>query len=93
MTRDLLADIEDGRFELDWASDVDQALEEMCSEKYDLFLIDYNLGRTDGLTLLEDGHRSRVYGAHHRADGTRETRDRPGGDAGRRGWLSGEVRP
>ena len=52
LTRDLLADIQDSRFELDWVSDVDQALEEMCSQKYDLFLIDYNLGRTDGLTLL-----------------------------------------
>jgi signal transduction histidine kinase len=52
LTRDLLTDIHDDRFELEWVSDVDQALVEMCSNKYDVFLIDYNLGRTDGLTLL-----------------------------------------
>ena len=53
LTRDLLTDIQDSHFQLDWVSDVDQALEEMCSRKYDLFLVDYNLGRTDGLTLLK----------------------------------------
>jgi signal transduction histidine kinase len=52
LTRDLLADIPDGRFELDWVSDVDQALEEMCRNKHDVFLIDYGLGRQDGLALL-----------------------------------------
>ncbi len=52
LTRDLLADIPDGQFQLDWVSDVDQALEEMCRNKHDLFLIDYGLGRLDGLSLL-----------------------------------------
>ena len=52
LTRDLLDDSQDSRFELDWVSDVDRALDEMCSKKHDLFLIDYNLGRSDGLTLL-----------------------------------------
>jgi signal transduction histidine kinase len=53
LTRDLLAEIPEGRFELDWVVDVDQALEEMCSNKHDLFLIDYGLGRIDGLSLLK----------------------------------------
>jgi signal transduction histidine kinase len=53
LTRDLLADFQDARFDLDWVSDVDQALEEMCRQKHDVILIDYNLGRTDGLTLLK----------------------------------------
>jgi signal transduction histidine kinase len=53
LTRDLLADIPDSQFELDWVSDVDQALEEMCRNKHDLFLIDYGLGRIDGLSLLK----------------------------------------
>lgn len=53
LTRDLLMDIPDQHFLHDWVSDTDQALEEMCDQKYDLFLVDYNLGRTDGLTLLK----------------------------------------
>jgi signal transduction histidine kinase len=52
LTRELLAEIPDSRFELDWVSDVDEALEEMGRQWHDLFLIDYNLGRTDGLSLL-----------------------------------------
>src|SRR5262249_9132380 len=52
LTRGLLSDIPDSRFELDWVSDPDEAIEEMCRKKHDLFLVDYNLGRTDGLSLL-----------------------------------------
>jgi signal transduction histidine kinase len=52
LTRDLLADIPDCRFELDWVSNVDDAIEEMCRNKHDLFLIDHGLGRIDGLSLL-----------------------------------------
>jgi signal transduction histidine kinase len=52
LTRDLLADIPDSRFQLDWVPDPDAALETMCRNEHDLFLIDYQLGRTNGLSLL-----------------------------------------
>ena len=52
LTRDLLADIPDSRFQLDWVPDPDKALETMCRNEHDLFLIDYQLGRTNGLSLL-----------------------------------------
>lgn len=52
LTRDLLADIPDFAFELDWVSDVDAALEAMCAGERDLYLVDYRLGRVDGLDLI-----------------------------------------
>lgn len=54
LTRELLADIPDVRFQLDWVSDPDKALETMCRNEHDLFLLDYHLGRTNGLSLLRE---------------------------------------
>lgn len=50
--RDLLAEIQENQFHLDWLSDAGRALEEMCGHTYALFLIDYKVGRADGLALL-----------------------------------------
>jgi signal transduction histidine kinase len=52
LTRELLSDIPESDFELDWLVDPEIALETICSCKHDLLLIDYHLGRTDGLSLL-----------------------------------------
>lgn len=54
LTRDLMAEIPDFTFELDWVSDVDAALEAMCAGKRDLYLVDYRLGRLDGLDLVRE---------------------------------------
>jgi len=54
LTRDLLADIPDFRFELDWVCDVDAALEAMSEGGRDLYLVDYRLGRLDGLDLTRE---------------------------------------
>jgi signal transduction histidine kinase len=52
LTQDLLRDIPDSRFELVWISDPDVALEAICRKEFDLCLVDYRLGKTDGLSLL-----------------------------------------
>ena len=52
LAHDLLSDIPDSDFELDWLADPDVALEAMCSQEHDMLLIDYQLGRVDGLSLL-----------------------------------------
>jgi signal transduction histidine kinase len=52
LTRDLLADIPDSNFQLDWLADPEAALEAICRQDHDMFLIDYRLGCTDGLSLL-----------------------------------------
>jgi signal transduction histidine kinase len=52
LTCDLLADIPDSNFQLDWLADPEAALEAICRQDHDMFLIDYRLGCTDGLSLL-----------------------------------------
>jgi len=54
LTRDLLADIPEFWFELDWVCDVEAALEEMCRGGRDLYLVDYRMGRLDGLDLIRE---------------------------------------
>jgi signal transduction histidine kinase len=53
LTRDLLADIPELRFELDWIADPEAGLEEMVRGRHDLHLIDYSLGKLDGLGLIQ----------------------------------------
>ena len=59
ITRDHLSDrsyladgVEEIRFELDWVDSYDKALRAFEENRYDLFLIDYQLGDKDGLSLL-----------------------------------------
>ena len=54
LTRDLLAEIPYFQFRLDWISDAVDALEEMSQGRHDLYLVDYRLGRLDGLALIRE---------------------------------------
>src|SRR5437867_3512329 len=53
LTRDLLFDSKDSRFDLDWISSYDAAVEAMQQGDRDIYLIDYRLGQRDGLELLK----------------------------------------
>jgi signal transduction histidine kinase len=57
LTRDLLADLSGSPFEVDWQPDFDAALETICRNAYDVYLLDYRLGRRDGLELLQEARR------------------------------------
>ena len=52
LTRDLLGESRRTRFELDWISSFDDALDALQRNGHDLALIDYRLGEHDGLELL-----------------------------------------
>jgi diguanylate cyclase (GGDEF)-like protein/PAS domain S-box-containing protein len=52
LTRDLLGESRRTRFELDWVSSFDAALDAITRNGHDLVLIDYRLGEHDGLELL-----------------------------------------
>ena len=52
MTRDLLEDIEDRHFQLEWARGYSHALEKVQRNDYDVCLVDYRLGEYNGLQLL-----------------------------------------
>src|SRR5581483_8077078 len=54
LTRDLLVRIERPRFQLDWASTYEGALQAIESNQHDVYLFDYHLGHSDGLQLLRE---------------------------------------
>ncbi len=52
LTRDLLDDIRPANIQLDWVTSVAQALEILKTSDHDLCLVDYQLGKENGLQLL-----------------------------------------
>jgi PAS domain S-box-containing protein len=52
ITRDLLSEIDDGRFRLEWVESYDTAIEAMKRCQHDVYLLDYRLGGRDGMDLL-----------------------------------------
>src|SRR5690606_7502891 len=56
--RHLLSQIWGSTYELDWVSDYDKALEKICQFEHDVYLIDYNLNKKNGLELIKDAIRA-----------------------------------
>jgi len=54
LTRDLLSEIKDGSFNLDWAQSYASGLEAIERAEHDVYLLDYQLGRGNGLDLLRE---------------------------------------
>lgn len=53
LTRDLLSESQGTRFEVEWVSDWDGALDVMGENQHDIYLLDYRLGEHNGLELLQ----------------------------------------
>lgn len=56
LTQDVVKDIPNGRFKLDWTPDYAAGIEAICDDKYDVFLLDYRLGAKSGLDLLREAN-------------------------------------
>ena len=52
--RDLLEEIPDRSYELEWVSDYDEALERMRERRHHLYILDYRLEARTGVELLEE---------------------------------------
>lgn len=52
ITRELFSDLNGASYEVDWVDDYDAALQAICSDKYDVYLLDYQLRAATGLDLL-----------------------------------------
>lgn len=50
---EMFYEISPKRFQLDWVATYNEGLESMISNQYDVYLLDYRLGRHNGLELLE----------------------------------------
>ena len=54
LTRDLLCEVEGERYELEWVSTYDAALETINHNQHDVIFVDYYLGDRNGLELLRE---------------------------------------
>ncbi len=54
ITKNILSDIKNQQYSIDWVSTYESALIEMQKDGYDLFLIDYNLGAKTGIDLINE---------------------------------------
>jgi two-component system cell cycle sensor histidine kinase/response regulator CckA len=52
LTRDLLAEIRERNFELEWVNTYEAALKTMEQDQHHIYLLDYHLGEYNGLELL-----------------------------------------
>ena len=53
LTKDLLKEIATRKFNIDWVSSYEEGLKEIIRNKYDLYLIDYRLGKRTGIDILK----------------------------------------
>ena len=53
ITRELLAETEDVRFHLEWASTYETGLSKLLGQSCDVCLLDFRLGERSGLELLQ----------------------------------------
>jgi diguanylate cyclase (GGDEF)-like protein/PAS domain S-box-containing protein len=58
ITRDMLAAQDRAQYKLDWCSDYDGALAAIREQRHDVYLVDYRLGRHNGLDLVRAGFTS-----------------------------------
>lgn len=54
LVRDILAEVKDQKYRLDWRSSFEEALRASESGRYDAYLLDYKLGEHDGLQFLHE---------------------------------------
>jgi signal transduction histidine kinase len=57
ITRDIIADISQRKYKVDWISSYDEALKSINSKAHDVYLIDYRLGARTGLELISEAIR------------------------------------
>jgi diguanylate cyclase (GGDEF)-like protein/PAS domain S-box-containing protein len=54
LTGYIFEEFKSAQYELDWASDYEKALQLLCSNSYDIYLVDYRLGAENGLSLMRE---------------------------------------
>ncbi len=53
VTRDFLSEAEQFDFQLDWVDNFQSGLQEIAKNQHDVYLLDYRLGKENGLDLLQ----------------------------------------
>lgn len=53
LIRDMLSEVREQKFQLDWVATFEAAVNTICQQNHDVYLVDYRLGERDGLELLK----------------------------------------
>lgn len=59
-TQDLLSEVEGAKYELEWVQTYDAALEAIVRNEHDVYILDYRLGKHDGLEILREVLRKEI---------------------------------
>lgn len=59
ITSDLIKDIEEAKFVIEWVNQYSQALNKMLSHEYDIYFVDYRLGAKTGVDLIREAIESK----------------------------------
>jgi signal transduction histidine kinase len=54
LTKDLLEEIPNNRYQLDWVATFQEGLDAICRNEHDVYILDYQLGEKTGLDLLKE---------------------------------------
>ncbi|MBI4944960.1 MAG: hybrid sensor histidine kinase/response regulator [Bacteroidetes bacterium] len=54
LTRDVISQIQNKRYHLDWSSNYDEGKKQIFKNEHDVYLIDYRLGNSVGLELIRE---------------------------------------
>jgi DNA-binding response OmpR family regulator len=68
ITRDLISQIRERRYHLDWINSYDAAVPAIRRQEHDICLLDYRLGERTGLELLRESQSLNMPGADDFAD-------------------------
>ena len=84
LTTQLLREIEPTRFDVHWVTEYAQALEDLCSDRFDICLADYHLGPHNGVDFVTRCQPPGMPGPDHSPYRSGRSSGRPGGDERRR---------
>ena len=54
LTKYIFEEFKFAQYELDWVPDYENALQMLCANSYDIYLVDYRLGAQNGLSLMRE---------------------------------------
>ncbi len=57
ITSDLISQIKDNNFKIDWCYNYNQAIDLIKSQSYNIYFVDYRLGIKTGLDLLKEAYK------------------------------------
>ena len=92
LTTELLEEIPGSKIAFTWATDYDAGLAALSRCEHDACLLDYRLGKKDGIHLLREALGHRLQGADHSPYRRGRSRPRPAGARCRRRRLPGQGR-